>query len=186
MMQLIRKLRFFYLVHVKWRRFSFGKNPYIGRLVYMWAKHKISVGDNFYIGKFSQIECDAEIGHDVMFANRVALIGRYDHHYQQVGVPTRLASRISDKDYNWKGLDEKVVIGDDVWVGYGAIILSGVTIGEGSIIAAGSLVTKDVEPYSIYAGVPAKRMGDRFATEEEKEEHIRLYKNKSASHGAVL
>jgi acetyltransferase-like isoleucine patch superfamily enzyme len=113
-----------------------------------------------------------------MFANRVALIGRYDHHYQQVGVPTRLASRISDKDYNWKGLNEKVVIGDDVWVGYGAIILSGVTIGEGSIIAAGSLVTKDVEPYSIYAGVPARKMGDRFLTEEDREEHVRLYKEK--------
>jgi acetyltransferase-like isoleucine patch superfamily enzyme len=81
-------------------RFSFGKNPYIDACLYV-AKHKISVGDNFYIGKFSQIECDAEIGNDVMFANRVALIGRYDHHYQQVGVPTRLASRISDRDYNW-------------------------------------------------------------------------------------
>jgi acetyltransferase-like isoleucine patch superfamily enzyme len=70
------------------------------------------------------------------------------------------------------------VIGDDVWVGYGAIILSGVTIGEGSIIAAGSLVTKDVEPYSVYAGVPARRMGDRFSTVEDREEHIRLYKQK--------
>jgi len=141
----------------------------------MWAKHSIKVGDNFYIGKFSQIECDAEIGDNVMFANRVALIGRYDHHYQQIGVPIRLASRISDADYNWKGLDEKIVIADDVWIGYGAIILSGVKIGQGSIIAAGSLVTRNVEPFSIYAGVPARKMADRFLTEEDKNEHIRLY-----------
>ncbi len=175
MMNLIRKLRFVFLVYIKWRRFSFGKNPYIGRYVYMWAKHSIIIGDNFYIGKFSQIECDAEIGDDVMFANRVALIGRYDHNYTQIGVPVRLASRIRDSDYSWKGLYEKVIIEADVWIGYGSIILSGVKICEGSIIAAGSVVTRDVEPYSIYAGVPAKKLKDRFNSEAEKEEHIRLY-----------
>ena len=87
----------------------------------------------------------------------------------------RLAERISDKNYSWKGLNEKIVIGDDVWVGYGAIILSGITIGQGSIIAAGSLVTRNVDPFSIYAGVPAKKIADRFATEKDKDEHIRLY-----------
>jgi acetyltransferase-like isoleucine patch superfamily enzyme len=144
----------------------------------MWAKHSIVIGDNFYIGKFSQIECDAEIGNNVMMANRVALVGRYDHNYMQVGVPTRLASRISDKDYNWKGLNEKVVISDDVWIGYGAIVLSGVSIGQGSIIAAGSLVTKDIEPFSIYGGVPAKKIKNRFDNEEELKEHIRIYNSK--------
>ena len=132
--------------------FSFGKNPYIGRMVYMWAKHTIIVGDNFYIGKFSQIECDAEIGNNVIFANHVGLVGRYDHHYQQIGVPTRLSSQIRDNDYNWKGLNEKVIIEDDVWVGFGAIVLSGVKIGQGSIIAAGSVVTSDVESFSIWRG----------------------------------
>lgn len=175
MIQLLRKLRFFYLVHIKWKRFSFGKNPYFGRMVYMWAKHSITIGDNFYIGKFSQIECDAEIGNNVMMANCVALVGRYDHNYMQIGIPTRLASRIADKDYNWKGLNEKVIISDDVWIGYGSIILSGVRIGQGSIIAAGSLVTKDVEPFSIYGGVPAKKIKDRFESEEDLKEHIRIY-----------
>jgi len=157
MKQLIRELRFFYLVNIKWRRYSFGKNPYIGRSVYMWAKHSITIGDNFYIGKFSQIECDAEIGNDVIFANQVALVGRYDHNYTEIGIPIRMASQIRDKDYNWKGLTEKVTISDDVWVGYGSIILSGIKIGQGSIIAAGSVVTKDVEPFSIYAGIPANK-----------------------------
>lgn len=176
MMQFLRNLRFFYLIHVKWRRFQFGKNPYIGRMVYMWAKHSIVVGDNFYIGKFSQVECDVEFGNNVMLANRVALIGRYDHNYMQIGVPMRLASKISDKNYNWKGLDEKIVIADDVWIGYGSIILSGVSIGQGSIIAAGSVVTGNVEPFSIYAGVPAKKIKNRFNNDTELNEHIRLYK----------
>lgn len=175
MIQVIRNLRLFYLIHFKWRKFTFGKNLYIGRMVYMWAKHSIVIGDNFYIGKFSQIECDAEIGNNVMFANYVALIGRYDHNFTEVGIPIRLASKIRDKDYNWKGLNEKVIIAEDVWIGHGSIILSGIKIGQGSIIAAGSVVTRDVEPFSIYAGNPARKIKDRFGSETDKNEHIRLY-----------
>lgn len=141
----------------------------------MWAKHFISIGDNFYIGKYSQIECDAEIGNNVMFGNFVALVGRHDHDFRAIGVPVRLAGRIRDENYNGKGLFEKVVINDDVWIGHGSIILSGVTIGQGSIIGAGSVVTKDVEPFSIYAGNPAVRIKARFANEEERLEHKRLY-----------
>jgi acetyltransferase-like isoleucine patch superfamily enzyme len=141
----------------------------------MWARNSISVGDNFYIGRCSQIECDAVIGNDVMMANYVALVGRYDHNFTEIGVPMRQASRIRDKDYNWKGLNEKVIIEDDVWIGYGAIILSGTRIGPGSIIAAGSVVTDDVEPYSIFAGNPARKIKDRFESAAEKERHIRLY-----------
>lgn len=181
MINLIRKIRFLFLVNIKWRRFSFGKNPYIGRLVYMYAKHSIKIGDNFYIGKFSQIECDAEIGNNVIIANSVAIVGRYDHHYQQIGIPTRLASCIRDDDYSWKGLFEKVIIEDDVWIGYGAIVLSGVKISQGSIIAAGSLVTKDVEAFSIYAGTPAKKVKNRFENETDLKNHIELYRSKFAN-----
>ena len=141
----------------------------------MWARNTISIGNNFYIGKYSQIECDAVIGNDVMLANFVALVGRYDHNYSEIGVSMRQSSRIRDKNYNWKGLDKKVVIGDDVWVGHGSVILSGTNIGSGSIIAAGSVVTGDVEPYSIYGGNPAKKIKERFSSGEEKAEHIRLY-----------
>jgi len=144
----------------------------------MWAKHSITIGENFYIGKYSIIECDAEIGDHVILANHVSLIGKYDHHHQQIGIPIRLASEIRDVDYNWKGLNQKIIIEDDVWIGVGSIVLSGVTIGIGSIIAAGSVVTKDVEPYSIYAGNPAKKIRNRFDSEDQLKEHIRLYKEK--------
>ncbi|MCZ2845015.1 MAG: CatB-related O-acetyltransferase [Candidatus Bathyarchaeota archaeon] len=134
--------------------------------MFLYAKNKISIGDNFYIGRFSQIECDAEIGNNVLFANNVALVGRYDHHFEQIGVPIRLASQIRDADYNWKGLNSKVKIEDDVWIGYGSIIMSGVKIGKGSIIAAGSVVVKDVDPYSIIGGNPAKFLRTRFKEED--------------------
>jgi len=54
-----------------------------------------------------------------------------------------------------------VVIGNRVWIGYRAIILPGVTIGEGAVVGAGSIVTKNVEPFSIVAGNPARRIGER-------------------------
>lgn len=104
----------------------------------------------------------------------MGFVGRYDHNYLQLGVPIRLASQIRNKDYNRKGLNEKIIIEDDVWVGYGSIILSGVKICQGSIIAAGSVVTKDVEPFSIYAGVPAKKIRNRCDSESDTEEHIKL------------
>lgn len=174
--KLLKKIRNIYLSRVKWRKYNIGKNFHAGRNVFLWAKRNITIGDNFYIGKYSIIETDAIIGHDVILANHVALIGRYDHHYQQIGIPTRLASQIRDKDYSWKGLEQNIEIENDVWIGFGAIILSGVKIGTGSIIAAGSVVTKDVEPYSIYAGNPAKKIQNRFNTETELRKHINSIK----------
>jgi chloramphenicol O-acetyltransferase type B len=158
----LKQLRNLWLRKVKWRRYNIGAGFHAGRNVVLWAKSHLSIGVNCYIGRESQIECDAVIGHNVIMANRVAFVGRYDHNYLQVGTPTRLAKEIRDDDYDWKGLGLKVVVEDDVWIGYGAIILSGVTLGEGSIVASGSVVTKDVPPYTIVGGNPARLLGKRF------------------------
>ncbi len=170
----IKKLRDLYLVKVKYRKYRIGKGFHAGARVRIWGKSKIEIGKNFYIGRDSFIESDVVIGDNVIWANRVALVGRYDHHYQLPGTPIRLAPQIRDADYTWKGLGDVTTIEDDVWVGYGSTILSGVTIKEGSIVAAGSLVTKDVEPYSIYGGVPARKLGDRFESKESLLKHLQL------------
>ena len=167
----LKSVRDWFLVHVAWRQHSIGRGFHAGRRVVMWAPNKITIGENCYIGRYSQIECDAEIGHNVIMANMVAFVGRYDHHFQHVGTPTRLAMQIRDPDYDWKGLDLKVVVGDDVWIGYGAIILSGVTIGEGAVVASGAVVTKDVEPYMVVGGNPARTICPRFADDSELEIH---------------
>ena len=171
----IKTLRDNYLIKIKYRRYQLGLNFHAGRSVFLWAKNEIRIGNNFYIGRYSQIECDAIIGDNVIFANCVALVGRYDHHYHQIGKPIRQSSQIRDVDYSWKGLVSKVIIEDDVWVGYGAIIMSGVKIGKGSIVAAGSVVTKSIDPYSIVGGNPARFIKFRFTVDEIKrhEEHIK-------------
>ena len=176
LIKIIKKLRDTYLINFKWRHYSIGEGFHAGRGVVFWAKHKISIGRNFYIGRYSQIECDAIIGNNVLLANYVALVGRYDHNYLQIGMPITLASKIRDANYVWKGLNSKVIIEDDVWIGYGTIIMSGVKIGKGSIVAAGSVVTKDIEPYTISGGNPARFIKDRFS-KDEIQQHESLINN---------
>lgn len=62
-----------------------------------------------------------------------------------------------------------IIIGNDVWIGYEAVILSGVTIGDGAVIGCRAVVTKDVPPYTIVGGVPAKPIRKRFDEETIKE-----------------
>jgi acetyltransferase-like isoleucine patch superfamily enzyme len=176
MKQLIRQLRFLYLVNVTWRKYKIGKNIYAGARVYLWARERLEIGNNFYIGRDSQIETDCVIGDNVIFGNKVAIVGKYDHHFQKIGLPIRLAPRIRDMHYNWKGLGQITIIEDDVWIGYGSIVMSGIKVSKGCIIAAGSIVTKDTEPYYIYAGNPARKLRSRFESEQQLQEHIVLEK----------
>ena len=182
----LKHLRDLYYKHVVWRRYKIGKNFHCGRNVFIWGRENITIGDNFYIGKFATIETSCTIGDNVILANYVGIVGRYDHNYQQTGVPVRLAECIRDKDYSWKGLKEQTVIGDDVWIGYGAIIMSGVTLGSGTIIAAGSVVTHDTDPYCIYAGVPARKIRKRFDSDEEMQLHINKLAEQSYPRGGAL
>jgi len=168
----MKYLRNLFKSRIVWRKYSIGKNFHCGLRVRLWAKNTLVIGDDFYIGRDSFIETDCIIGNQVIFANHVAVVGRYDHHFQEVGVPIRLASEIRNIDYSWKGIDLLTTIGHDVWVGYGSIILGGVNIGNGCIIAAGSIVTKDLDPYWIYAGSPAKKIKKRFDSEEDEILHI--------------
>ena len=114
----------------------------------------VSIGDNSSLGDNSYINGSLIIGNDVMIAANCAFIAR-NHEYARTDIPM-----------NKQGNKEKViVIEDDVWIGYGSIIMPGVKIGKGSIIAAGSVVTKDVDPYYIVGGVPAKIIKKRGVDE---------------------
>jgi chloramphenicol O-acetyltransferase type B len=167
----IKQLRNIFLRKVKFRKYKIDSGFHAGKRVHLWAKSQIKIGKNFYIGRDSFIETDCIIGDNVIFGNKVAVVGKYDHHYQQIGVPIRLASSIREKSYDWKGLNLITIIENDVWVGYGSTVMQGIKIHQGAIIAAGSVVTKDVEAYTICGGNPARKIADRFNTPEEMQEH---------------
>ena len=88
------------------------------------------------------------------------MVGKIDHDFSIIGIPMRSAPEIRNADYN-PPLEQRLITIDDVWIGYGTVILSGVTIGHGAIIAAGSLVTKDI-PLRDSRGSPSRKIRDRF------------------------
>lgn len=140
-----------------------GSDLHIGMGTRLWAPKQIVIGNGVYIGKQVHIEANCEIGDYCLLANRVAIIGRHDHDFSKVGFPVRYAPWVGSNRFVSPYVDEKAVIESDVWLGYGVIVLTGVTIGRGAIVAAGSVVTKDIQPYSIVAGIPARMVGQRFA-----------------------
>lgn len=143
-----------------------GRDVHIGIGTIIWAPKRMVIGNNIYFGKYCTIECDGYIGNDVIMANQVGLIGRFDHDHKAVGRTIKRAPWIGDEDYTGSGRDLRVVIEGDLWIGYGAVILSGVTIRRGAIVAAGSVVSRDVDAFTVVAGAPARPIGMRFSAEE--------------------
>jgi len=153
---------------------TLGERAHIGIGSILWAPKSLQIGHDVYIGKNCTIEVDGKIGNYVLIANMVGLIGRWDHDYRAIGRPMSQTPWIGDEEYTGPGLDQKITVNDDVWIGFGAILLSGIEVGRGAIIAAGSVVTKNVEPYSIVAGVPSKKVGMRFSEQEILEHEKRF------------
>lgn len=145
-----------WLVHFVHRLHSIGSQSYIGPRVH-FKPQVVSIGRNSFIGPDCWIRVPTEIGDYVMLAARVGIVGG-DHRLDIVGTPAILSGRAEQR---------KVVIENDVWIGFGAIILHGVRIGEGAVVAAGAVVSRDVAPYSIVGGVPARQIGSRFAEEDQ-------------------
>jgi acetyltransferase-like isoleucine patch superfamily enzyme len=143
----------------------------VGRGTRLWAPSHIDVGNCVYIGKEVHVEANCRIGNYCLIANRVAIVGRHDHDFTAVGFPVRFSPWVGSKRFPSQYADEEAVIEDDVWLGYSTIVLTGVTVGRGSVVAAGSVVTRDIPPYSVAAGVPAKVIGKRFDGQETIDRH---------------
>ncbi|MDP7150611.1 MAG: DapH/DapD/GlmU-related protein [Paracoccaceae bacterium] len=126
----------------------------------------IVVGDFSFIGTNCTIYPKVHIGTYCLMAPDVKIVGA-DHKYDVVGLPICFSGR--------EPLPE-TVIGDDVWIGTGAIIRAGVTIGDGAIVAAAAVVTRDVPPFTIVGGNPARPIKRRFP-EGNDEAHMRKIRN---------
>lgn len=147
-----------------------GSNVYIGKGGSFIFKN-IYIGNNVSIGQNATFMCALAkiiIKDNVMFGPHVFIITG-SHRTDVIG------KFMIDVKEKLPENDKDVIIEEDVWIGANAIILRGVTIGRGSIVAAGSIVTKDIEPYSIYAGVPARKIKSRFNQEQISEHEELLY-----------
>nr|MBQ5604514.1 hypothetical protein [Bacteroidales bacterium] len=138
---------------------------YVSKTSYFCGPFNISsdliTEDYTYIGPNCRIYPRTRINKFTILANDVSIIGG-DHRFDVVGLPIYFTGR---------DVQEATIIGSDCWIGAHVIIKRGVNISDGCVIAMGSVVTKDTEPYGIYAGVPAKRIGERFGSSEEIEIH---------------
>lgn len=143
--------------------------------VYLSAPNKImTFGNNVQLGPNCHVSTDIHFGNDVLCASQVSFIGRDEHQYSIPGTAIWNSPR---------GTDNPTIIGNDVWIGHGAIIMGGVKIGDGAIIAAGAVVTHDVPAMTIVGGNPAKIIKDRFVKEEETERHrefLKIYYKREA------
>lgn len=155
-------------------KFFGHKNFVISSNVMILGAKNISVGNGFYVAQgvrilsiengkiiignnvsfnfdcyLSAVKNKIVIGDNVLFGPSVVVVND-NHNF-------RLGQLIREQGLN----TEDIVIGNDVWIGAKAIILAGVKIGDGAVVAAGSVVTKDIEAYTIVGGVPAKKIKDR-------------------------
>ena len=136
----------------------------------IWSAHGLVIGDFAAIGRQCTVEVDGTIGHFLMAGARVLIVGRADHDLEAVGTPMLHSPWVGDRE---PLPADRVDIGDDVWIGAGAVVLGGVRIGSGAVIGAGSVVTRSLPAFSVAVGNPARQIGTRFA-ESVQREHLAL------------
>lgn len=149
-----------------------GKNVRIAYDCDIKGGQNICVGDGSQIGPhclFWTTRARICIGKKVLMGPNVTIITG-DHRVDVVG---KHIIDVGD-DEKLPEHDADVIIEDGVWIASNVTILKGVTVGEGSVLAAGAVVTQNVEPYAIYGGVPAKKIKMRFSEEEVFEHKARL------------
>lgn len=165
--------------------FNMLRTWYVFHLRYPWVKYQgfvrvmggthfaqhmdVVIGNNVQFGNGCNVASNVHFGDNVLMAGNVQFVGRHDHTFSTPGVT------IWDGE---RGENGTTLVEDDVWLGASVIVISGVTIGRGSIVAAGSVVTGDIPPCEIWAGVPAKKVKDRFTCEADKVKHLAFLEEK--------
>lgn len=158
-----------------------GANLNLGRfsLIHGLCQDGVKIGDNFMLGHHAIIECTGvlrDVGEGLVIGDNVAI-----NHYCFIGVRGKIfigdnvifgpRVNVFSENHNFNDIDVPIkhqgvtrmetVIEDDVWIGSGSSIMAGVKIGRGSVIASGSVVTKDVPSMTVMAGVPAVALKKR-------------------------
>ncbi|KAB2868175.1 MAG: antibiotic acetyltransferase [Bauldia sp.] len=144
-----------------------GRHVAIGERVVL---REVTVGDYSYferhgeaiytrIGKFCSIAANVRINaleHPMERVTTHKITYRPNEYFKFLGV---------DQDFRERRRAKPVTVGNDVWIGHGAVVMPGVAIGDGAVVGANAVVTHDVAPYEVVAGVPARPLRMRFAPE---------------------
>lgn len=145
-----------------WNNFTLGQNCTIESFTTVNnGVGEVQIGNNSRVGIGNTIIGPVKIGNDVILAQNIVISG-LNHGYQDVKIP------IKDQPVTMA----RIIIEDEAWIGANSTIVSGVTIGKHSVVAAGSVVTKDVPPFSIVGGNPAKIIR-KYSDESGKWERIK-------------
>ncbi|MBU1325367.1 MAG: acyltransferase [Alphaproteobacteria bacterium] len=152
-------------------KIKIGSNSIVAGELFVFAHGgRIIVGSWCFIGEFARVWSGSQvtIGDRVLISHGVNIMDNLTHpllpkarHAQFRAIYEGGHPRVVELD------DKPINICDDAWVGAGAIILRGVTIGEGAVVAAGAVVTKDVAPYTVVAGNPARPIKTLEPTDEQ-------------------
>lgn len=134
---------------------------YISTLAGLEIARDVRIAEHVYVGNGCVIGKNVSIGRYTMLAPRVSIVGA-DHRMDVPGTPMIFAGRPVQKP---------TTIGADAWIGVGAVVMQGLSIGRGAMIGANSVVTKDVPAYEIWAGIPARKIRDRFDSAEDRRQH---------------
>lgn len=150
---------------LKWARLYKNKNGIIPQTLF--PLENVSVGIYSY-GELNVVSFNClsklSIGNYVSIAQNVHFILDADHYMNHISTYPFLSKILYKGESESFGKGD-IYVEDDVWIGFGSTIMSGVKIGQGAVIAAGSVVTKDVPSYSIVAGIPAKIIKYRFSND---------------------
>lgn len=166
MSKLISRLKYYKRRYLIWHYGLKNVHPtFLAAFGLKGVSKDIVAGAWSYIGPNCRVYPHTKIGKYTMLAYNVSIIGG-DHNYRNPVMPTV---------FNGRDKAAETIIGDDCWIGANSLIMTGVTIGDGAIVAAGSVVTKDVPAYAIVGGVPAKVIKLRFS-DEEIEKHKEMLK----------
>lgn len=162
----------------------------------VWGHCKLfysTIGDFSYVGRNTRI-VHADIGKFCSIAGGV-IVGMGTHTIDKISTSPIFTEKDNSTKHSWVDTSivnpyKRVKVGNDVWIGERAIVMGGVTIEDGAVIGAGAIVTKNVPPYAVVAGVPAKLLYYRFPQdqiklllrhpwweipEQELKEHIQIF-----------
>ena len=151
-------VRNFILFRIIYPGVKYGSDVTCQWSAFFWKRrNSVFIGNRVGIGRECYFQANVRIGDNVLIAGRAAFLNSDDHRYDIVG------KRMWDSGRGDRG---EIIVEDDVWIGFGAIIMAPAYISRGSIVGAGSVVRGTVEPYSIVAGVPARLIKRRFTVDE--------------------